>query len=299
MQNYRQNNYPKNYNDGRNKKYQNGTNEQNTANKVTLQDANLSSGNIILITKYSDANSLLTELHKEKLIGLDSEWDNTLDSKGTAIIQIATRKFSYIIDLITIYEREGKNNYLDLGLQLKKLFSNKNVIKVAFSFKEDLKNLSYSFNDQFEIESLCDLYHEIKTRDLNQNFGLKKLCNECFGKELDKTCQRSKWSLRPLSKQQMIYAGLDAFILLPLYDKYTQKPLYLKYYATGEKSRADKDREKQNIKGNNNFERKGSGDFNIRSKGPYYPDELGNYNGNNYYDRASKKENDSFNYFKK
>jgi len=213
----------------------------------------LSSGNIIIITKYSDANSVLTELHQEKIIGLDSEWDNTLDSKGTAIIQIATRKYSYIIDLVTIYEGEGKNNYLDLGVQLKKLFLNKNVIKVAFSFKEDLKNLSYSFNDQFEIESLCDLYYEIKTRNLNQNFGLKKLCNECYGKELDKTCQRSRWSQRPLSKQQMIYAGLDAFVLLALYDKYTQKPLYLKYYATGERSREDKDKEKTKEKWKQQF----------------------------------------------
>merc|ERR1712176_98992 len=46
--------------------------------------------------------------------------------------------------------------------------------------------------------------------------GLSRMCVEVFGARLDKSCQCSDWSQRPISPSQLQYAALDAWILLPL-----------------------------------------------------------------------------------
>lgn len=40
----------------------------------------------------------------------------------------------------------------------------------------------------------------------------------CLGKKLDKSNQFSNWAQRPLRKEQLRYAALDAFCLLEIYD---------------------------------------------------------------------------------
>ena len=213
---------------------------------IQLSDLKITEDNIIIITTIYEAEKLFTEiLSKESMIGLDSEWDHSLANLGTSIFHIGTRQKSYIIDFISIYKNEGMAKYSKLAGLINNLFLDRNIIKVAFSFGEDLKNLCYSFNINFEIESLCDLYFEIKTRERNNNFGLKILCYDCFGKDLNKSCQRSKWSSRPLKKPQIIYAAIDAYILLPLYDYFTQKPLHLKFYSSQPKPIKNKEKDQK------------------------------------------------------
>ncbi|XP_064649794.1 exonuclease mut-7 homolog [Lineus longissimus] len=48
--------------------------------------------------------------------------------------------------------------------------------------------------------------------------GLSDVVRMCCGKPLDKTQQMSNWEKRPLREAQIIYASLDAFVLLEVYD---------------------------------------------------------------------------------
>lgn len=54
--------------------------------------------------------------------------------------------------------------------------------------------------------------------------SLARVCERELGIELDKSCQTSNWSRRPLNPDQLRYAALDAEVLLALYDRFTAAP---------------------------------------------------------------------------
>ena len=53
--------------------------------------------------------------------------------------------------------------------------------------------------------------HLLGARGL-RNFGLSRACEVFLGKRLDKAEQCSDWSARPLSREQLEYGALDAFV---------------------------------------------------------------------------------------
>lgn len=61
----------------------------------------------------------------------------------------------------------------------------------------------YLFEDDDKLEPGC---------------ALSSLVHLCFGKPLDKSNQFSNWNNRPLREKQIIYAALDAYCLIEIYD---------------------------------------------------------------------------------
>lgn len=68
--------------------------------------------------------------------------------------------------------------------------------------------------------------------------GLSKLTESCFGKPLDKSECMSNWQNRPLRKDQIKYACLDAYILIEIHDFIQQriKELNIEYDYTTKSS---------------------------------------------------------------
>lgn len=50
------------------------------------------------------------------------------------------------------------------------------------------------------------------------SMSLANLVKLCFGKKLDKSNQFSNWTNRPLRQEQILYAALDSYCLLEIYD---------------------------------------------------------------------------------
>jgi hypothetical protein len=52
------------------------------------------------------------------------------------------------------------------------------------------------------------------------HFKLTDLCAQILGKPLDKSEQFGNWAKRPLRREQLQYAALDAYCLLDLFDQF-------------------------------------------------------------------------------
>ncbi|XP_020281688.1 exonuclease mut-7 homolog isoform X2 [Pseudomyrmex gracilis] len=167
------------------------------------------------------------------MVGLDLEWKPSFGTKQTelALMQIATEDNVYILDVTTL-GNELSELWAELGLTL---FENKNIIKIGFGISNDMTVIRNSLPVLSSVKTygqgyldlmllwrkLVEEYNFVFPYKGDSNFtgkSLSKLVELCFGQRLDKSDQFSNWELRPLRESQIIYAALDAYCLLEIYD---------------------------------------------------------------------------------
>ena len=86
------------------------------------------------------------------------------------------------------------------------------MIIVFLSYFRDVLLDVKVFSDRLFSEGIVNLTRGSKER------GLSGLAERTLGAKLDKKEQISDWTKRPLKSSQIIYAALDAFCLLEVYD---------------------------------------------------------------------------------
>nr|XP_031846660.1 exonuclease mut-7 homolog isoform X2 [Nomia melanderi] len=167
------------------------------------------------------------------VVGIDLEWKPTFGTKQTelALIQIATHNKVYILDVTTM-ANESRGLWAELALIL---FVDTNILKLGFGIAQDMamirdslpvfSNMKTHGPGYIDIvhlwQKLVDEYkfvfpHEYDTPLLKNN--LSKLVELCFGQKLNKSNQFSNWEQRPLRESQIVYAALDAYCLLEVYE---------------------------------------------------------------------------------
>ncbi|CAG9540593.1 unnamed protein product [Cercopithifilaria johnstoni] len=206
---------------------------------------------IEVIATPEDLEKLYPVIKEADLIGIDTEWKPLFmcTSERVALFQICVQRCSYLVDVITLENMLTEEQWTRF---FKALFSDSNAIKLGFDFLNDLRVLHASFpylqpleemknvicmlklvkslltsNPAFldfgystdlplsnEIENLLD-----PISDKTVHFRLTDLCQKVLGEALDKTEQIGNWAMRPLRREQMKYAAMDAYCLLNLYDK--------------------------------------------------------------------------------
>ncbi|KAL9988623.1 hypothetical protein ACROYT_G003089 [Oculina patagonica] len=180
------------------------------------------------------------------VVGFDTEWRPTMCRAGTderlAIIQLSTWSEVFILDMIALTD-----NVKDSDMQqfAENFFANPHVLKLGYGVDSDFRNLvsscplyEHSVKHLARFVDLCPLSKQIlnipsvrqkvgaRMRSLSareracieEERGLSELVFLCLGLPLDKTYQISDWERRPLSDEQLIYAALDAYCLLEVYD---------------------------------------------------------------------------------
>ncbi|EGI70405.1 Putative exonuclease mut-7-like protein [Acromyrmex echinatior] len=172
-------------------------------------------------------------LRDVNIVGIDLEWKPSFGTKQPelALMQVATEDNVYILDVTTIGDKLLEL-WNELGLVL---FGNKDIIKIGFGIAQDMTVIRNSLPALSSIKThgqgyldlmllwrkLVEEYNFVFPYKGDPNFtnrSLSKLVELCFGQRLDKSDQFSNWELRPLRESQIIYAALDAYCLLEIYN---------------------------------------------------------------------------------
>jgi ribonuclease D len=163
-----------------------------------------------VIERVSDLQALARELAKEEVIAVDTEADSFYHYfDKTCLVQIATRKTSYLIDPLAL---GGAAELAPLG----PVFASSKVRKVFHAAEYDIFVLKRDCG--FDFSSLYDTMVSAQLLGYPA-IGLAALVQHHFGVSVPKDEQRSDWSRRPLTDKQLQYAAGDVFYLIRLGQK--------------------------------------------------------------------------------
>ncbi len=153
-------------------------------------------------------------INKQKIVYLDTEFlrDKTYWPL-LCILQIKTARKTFIFDFL-------KKDNFDLS-ELKKIFENKDILKVIHSCKQDLEVIFLNFNSI--IFPIFDTQIAYSLVEDEENIGYTSLVKKITKNELSKKHQVSDWSLRPLSQDQLQYAVNDVRYLSNIYKTLSNK----------------------------------------------------------------------------
>lgn len=145
-------------------------------------------------------------------IGLDVE--TAVDLGTLCLVQVATPERTYVIDPFAVG---------DLA-PLAEVFTDAQVTKVIHNARFERRVLAQV---GIALEGVFDTLEASRRRhgpDVLGGHSLAAVCERELGVSLDKTQQRSDWSRRPLSGEQVGYAALDAEVLLAIHQELAAPP---------------------------------------------------------------------------
>ncbi|XP_075992344.1 exonuclease mut-7 homolog [Anticarsia gemmatalis] len=195
--------------------------------KFTLADEQIT----IIDTGEKFYNMLMSDVVKTNVASIDCEWKPSFGATQSqvALIQIATINRVYLIDTLILNQPEYASFWCSF---YKSFLDNAEIIKVGFGLEQDLKEIKSSVvglgNIKVQGEGLLDLgtlWKNLLNNGLilpgnsdNGGNSLSSVVQSCFGLPLEKSEQCSNWELRPLRSTQIVYAALDAHVLLEIYE---------------------------------------------------------------------------------
>ncbi len=164
-------------------------------------------GPIHLLTKQHQLQEAIDRLHKEKVLGFDTETRPAFQkgqSFPPALLQLATGHEVFLLRLAPI----------GLPDALRDILANPAIIKTGVSLSHDRQELEKIA--PFTGRGFIDLGGEAKQLHI-KNHGLRGLCAVLLGFRISKSQQTSNWSKKQLSEAQLRYAATDAWVGRELY----------------------------------------------------------------------------------
>ncbi len=145
---------------------------------------------------------------RETAVGLDTEFvrERTFFAQ-LGLIQVGDSQGCYLVDMVAIEDRSP----------LLAVVRAPNVTKVFHSPSEDLEIFHQAFGQA--PAPLFDCQVAATLCGMGRSLGYVHLVSHLFDVELGKGVQRSNWLRRPLSEEQVRYAGLDVAYLLPAHER--------------------------------------------------------------------------------
>ena len=167
----------------------------------------------MLIYNYDQLKQFFLKSQKDKIIGIDTEFYrvSTYYPK-LCLIQISNKNSTIIIDPLC--------KKIDFSL-IKKIFFNRNIIKVFHAAHQDIEIL---FNLFGKIpENIVDIQLCLSEIGFSESLGYADACKNLLDIKIDKKNQFIDWRKRPLEKEKILYAINDVKYLPKLFLKISEK----------------------------------------------------------------------------
>jgi len=159
-------------------------------------------GTITVINSNEMEKNVEIQLKSEKILGFDTETQPSF-KKGKnnppSLLQLATSDSVFLFQI-------SKSFFPEMLLSI---LSNPDITKAGVAVRDDIIGLKrlHDFSDA----GFVDIGEISKTIGLQTN-GLRNLAVNLLGFRISKSCQKSNWAKKILSKQQIVYAATDAWV---------------------------------------------------------------------------------------
>lgn len=167
-------------------------------------------GEISIIQTEKEVEEAMERLKKVTFIGFDTETRPAF-AKGKSykisLVQLATEHETFLFRL----------NKIDFPHSLVELLSNPNVNKIGLSLKDDFSAIRKRVPD-FIPGGFVELQTVAKNAGLKEA-GLQRIYAILFDKKISKSQRLSNWDAEELSNAQKMYASIDAWACLKIYNK--------------------------------------------------------------------------------
>lgn len=147
-------------------------------------------------------------ISKETIIALDVE--TKMYSGELCLIQVGIASTIFLIDPLMI-------GYEAITLHLNPIFSEPTQQILIHNASFERRILGQIGIELSNVIDTLKLSREIRGKKIDGGHSLKSVCLRELNLHISKDCQTSDWSVRPLSKAQILYAAMDAEVLLELY----------------------------------------------------------------------------------
>uniref|UniRef100_A0A914Z0K7 3'-5' exonuclease domain-containing protein n=1 Tax=Panagrolaimus superbus TaxID=310955 RepID=A0A914Z0K7_9BILA len=167
----------------------------------------------------------MTKLCQADVVAFDVEagfvCQNADGIQQAALLQIALKDCILLIDIYTLVQTVD-DEHIKIFFEL---FLGTDIKRIGFAIKSDLDYLRNTFEWLPEhIRKIQPIFHCVQKFAENvytkhafsdifpplNGTSLKEIVYKWLDKDLDKTERQGNWLKRPLSKEQMIYAAMDA-----------------------------------------------------------------------------------------
>ncbi|XVF31445.1 hypothetical protein REPUB_Repub16aG0146700 [Reevesia pubescens] len=171
---------------------------------------------IIWVDELNGLQKATCHTEGSKVVGLDCEWKPNY-VKGSkpnkvSIMQIASDKMVFIFDLMKL--NKDVPDILDNCLT--RILQSPRILKLGYNFQCDAKQLAQSYGD-LECFKCYNMLLDIQNMFKEPRGGLSGLAEKILGAGLNKTRRNSNWEQRPLTRNQLEYAALDAAVLIQIF----------------------------------------------------------------------------------
>lgn len=179
-----------------------------TKNEINELAIEVFNGEIIVIDDVDDVEGAVEYLKQFKVIGFDTETRPVFRKNVTrkvALMQLATMDKCFLFRLNRI-------QYPDV---LDDIICNNEVMKVGLSLRDDFAALRQ--RSDCSPLNFVDLQSFVKDYDIKE-MSLQKIYAILFNKKIAKNQRLSNWEAKVLKDSQKMYAAIDAWASLRIYN---------------------------------------------------------------------------------
>ena len=175
-------------------------------------------GKIVVVSTPAQAESAVDYLLAQPVLGLDTETRPSF-TKGKhykcSLLQVANQSICFLFRLY----------YIGMCPAIARLLGDKTVTKVGLAWNNDLLGLREL--GEFEAGSFVDLQDLVREIGIEDQ-SLVKIYANLFGERISKADRLSNWERDILKDTQKIYAAIDAWACVRIYEE------VLRLKATGD-----------------------------------------------------------------